>query len=148
MKFSTRSRYGLRAMIELALHYQDKPVFLKDIAEHQNISMKYLDHIVSSLKARGLIIRVKDGYVLGRAPSEINCAEIVNILEGSFNPVVCLDSPSFCNKSDKCEARKVWEKVGSSLKETLESFTLEDLIDHNAAKPRKNSKIKKGNSHG
>jgi Rrf2 family cysteine metabolism transcriptional repressor len=130
VKFSTRSRYGLRTMIELAYHYKEKPLLLKEIAEHQGISMKYLDHIVSSLKARGLIVRVKDGYVLGRSPREINCADIINVLEGSFNPVVCVDLPSVCERSRKCEAKKVWEKVGAKMRETLESFTLEDLINH------------------
>jgi Rrf2 family cysteine metabolism transcriptional repressor len=122
-------------MIELAYHYKEKPLLLKDIAQHEGISMKYLDHIVSSLKASGLIVRVKDGYVLSRSPREINCAEIVNILEGQFNPVVCVDSPSVCERSRECEAKRVWEKVGATLRETLESFTLEDLINHNAAKP-------------
>jgi len=121
-------------MIELARNYPDKPVLLKNIAEHQGISMKYLDHIVSSLKIRGLIVRVKDGYILGRSPDKINCAEIINVLEGSFGPVVCVDLPSVCNRSSKCEAKKVWEKVGAILRETLESFTLEDLINHNAEK--------------
>jgi len=136
MKFSTRSRYGLRAMIELARNYSDKPILLKDIAKQQDISMKYLDHIISSLKVRGLIVRVKNGYVLGKPPDELNCAEIINILEGSFNPVICVDLPSVCKRSSKCEAKKVWEKVGATLRETLKSFTLEDLINHNAAKPQ------------
>jgi DNA-binding IscR family transcriptional regulator len=61
MKFSTRTRYGMRAMIELAHCYKDKPILLKDISERLGISMKYLDHIISSLKARGLIVRLKDG---------------------------------------------------------------------------------------
>jgi Rrf2 family protein len=127
MKFSSKTRYGMRAMIELARCYPDKPIFLKDIAEHQKISMKYLDRIVSSLKARGLIVRVRDGYVLGRAPEKINCDEIVDILEGSLNPVVCIDSPSVCEKYGKCKAKKVWERVGTTLRETLKSFTLEDI---------------------
>jgi Rrf2 family cysteine metabolism transcriptional repressor len=135
MKFSTKTRYGMRAMIELAHYYKDKPILLKDIAERLGISMKYLDHIISSLKARSLIVRVKDGYVLSRSPREINCAEIINVLEGSFNPVVCVDSPSVCERSSECEAKRVWKKVGATLQETLESFTLEDLINHNAAKP-------------
>jgi Rrf2 family cysteine metabolism transcriptional repressor len=129
VKFSTRSRYGLRTMIELAYHYKEKPLLLKDIAEHQGVSMKYLDHIVSSLKVGGLIVRVKDGYILARAPGEINCADIINILEGSFNPVICVDSPSVCEHSSECEAKKVWEKIGATLQETLKSFTLEDLIN-------------------
>jgi Rrf2 family protein len=131
MKFSTKTRYGMRAMIELANCYKDKPILLKDIASRLGVSMKYLDHIISSLKARGLIVRLKDGYVLGRAPEKINCDEIVDVLEGSLNPVVCIDSPSVCKKYSQCKAKKVWEKVGVTLRETLSSFTLEDLRNGN-----------------
>jgi Rrf2 family protein len=131
MKFSTKTRYGMRAMIELANCYEDKPILLKDIASRLGVSMKYLDHIISSLKARGLIVRLKDGYVLGRAPEKINCDEIVDVLEGSLNPVVCIDSPSVCKKYSQCKAKKVWEKVGVTLRETLSSFTLEDLRNGN-----------------
>ena len=119
----------MKTMIMLANFYKEKPILLKEIAERLGASMKYLDHIISSLKARGLIIRVKEGYILGKAPEEINCGEIVNVLEGSLNPVACVDSPSFCEKYRECEAKKVWEKVGTALRETLESFTLEDLIN-------------------
>jgi Rrf2 family protein len=129
MKFSTKTRYGMRAMIELARCYEDKPIFLKDMSERLGISMKYLDHIISSLKARGLIVRLKDGYVLGRAPEKITCDEIVDVLEGSLNPVVCIDLPSVCKKYAECKAKKVWKKVGATLRETLKSFTLEDLIN-------------------
>jgi Rrf2 family protein len=127
MNFSTKTRYGMRAMIELANCYNDKPILLKDLASSLGVSMKYLDHIISSLKAKGLIVRLKDGYVLGRPPGKINCDEIVDILEGSLNPVVCIDSPSVCDKYRKCKAKKVWEKVGTTLRETLKSFTLEDI---------------------
>lgn len=129
MKFSTKTRYGMRAMIELANCYEDEPILLKDMSERLEISMKYLDRIISSLKARGLIVRLKDGYVLGRAPGKIKCDEIVDILEGSLNPVVCIDSPSVCKKYSKCKAKKVWKKVGTNLRETLKSFTLEDIIN-------------------
>jgi Rrf2 family protein len=131
MKFSTKTRYGMRAMIELANCYKDKPILLKVIASRLGVSMKYLDHIISSLKARGLIVRLKDGYVLGRAPEKIKCDEIVDVLEGSLNPVVCIDSPSVCKKYSQCKAKKVWEKAGVTLRETLKSFTLEDLINGN-----------------
>jgi Rrf2 family protein len=131
MKFSTKTRYGMRAMIELADCYKNKPILLKDMSERLGISMKYLDHIISSLKARGLIVRLKDGYVLGRAPENIKCDEIVDVLEGSLNPVVCIDSPSVCEKYKKCKAKEVWEKVGVTLRETLSSFTLEDLRNGN-----------------
>jgi Rrf2 family protein len=131
MKFSSKTRYGMRAMIELANCYKDKPILLKDIASRLGVSMKYLDRIISSLKSRGLIVRLKDGYILGRAPEKINCGEIVDILEGSLNPVVCIDSPSVCGKYRKCKAKKIWEKVGATLRETLKSFTLEDLRNGN-----------------
>jgi Rrf2 family protein len=129
MRFSTKTRYGMRAMIELANCYKEKPILLKDISKSLGVSMKYLDHIISSLKARGLIVRIKDGYVLGRAPEKIKCDEIVDILEGSLNPVVCIDSPSVCKRYSECEAKELWEKVGATLRETLESFTLEDLMN-------------------
>jgi Rrf2 family protein len=135
MKFGAKTRYGMRAMIELANCYTEKPILLKEIAKRLGVSMKYLDHIVSSLKARGLIVRVKKGYILGRPPGEINCGEIVDVLEGSLNPAICLDSPSVCGKYNKCLSKRVWEKVGKVLQETLESFTLEDLINHKAEKP-------------
>ena len=129
MRFSTKTRYGMRAMIELADCYKDKPILLKEMASRLGVSMKYLDRIISSLKTRGLIVRLKDGYVLGRAPGKIDCAEIVDILEGSLNPVVCIDSPSVCERYGECRARAVWEEVGAALRETLKSFTLEDLRD-------------------
>ena len=131
MKFSTKTRYGMRAMIELANYYKDRPILLKDMSERLEISMKYLDHIISSLKAKGLIVRLKDGYVLGRAPEKIRCDEIVDILEGSLNPVACIDSPSICEKYSECKAKKVWEKIGATLRETLKSFTLGDLRNGN-----------------
>jgi len=131
MKFSTKTRYGMRAMIELADCYKNKPILLKDMAERLEVSMKYLDHIISSLKSRGLVIRVRDGYVLGRPPEKIKCDEIIDVLEGSLNPVFCIDSPSVCEKYDECKAKKLWGKVGSVLREILESFTLEDLMNGN-----------------
>jgi Rrf2 family protein len=131
MKFSTKTRYGMRTMIELANCYKEKPLLLKEISSRMGVSMKYLDHIISSLKAKGLIVRLKGGYVLGRPPEKIKCDEIVDILEGSLNPVVCIDSPSVCERDSECKAKKVWEKVGTTLRETLKSFTLEDLINDN-----------------
>ncbi len=131
MNFSTRTRYGMRAMIELARCYRDKPILLKDIASRLGVSMKYLDHIISSLKARGLIVRVREGYILGRPPDKISCGEIVDILEGSLNPANCIDSPSICEKYSECKAKKLWEKVGVTLQRTLKSYTLEDLVNGN-----------------
>ncbi len=130
MRFSTKTRYGMRTMIELANCYKDKPLLLKDISSRLDVSMKYLDHIISSLKAKGLIVRLKDGYILGRSPEKIKCDEIVDILEGSLNPVVCIDSPSVCEKYNECKARNLWGKVGMVLRETLKSSTLKDLIDN------------------
>jgi len=137
MKLSAKTRYGMRTMIELAGCYKDKPILLKEISSRLGVSMKYLDHIVSSLKAKGLIVRLKDGYVLGRPPEKINCDEIVDILEGSLNPVFCIDSPSMCERDSECKAKKVWEKVGATLRETLNSFTLGDLISENSQKSLK-----------
>lgn len=129
MKYSTRSRYGLRAMIELARQYSKEPTLLKDIAERQDISMKYLDHIITPLRASGLINRKKGGYILSRPPSQISCMEIINILEGSLSPVECVDNPDFCERVESCIAIDVWRELKEAQEKVLNSLTLKDLIE-------------------
>ena len=102
MKLSTRGRYGVRLMLDLALHYGEGPIFLKDIAERQGISEKYLWQLINPLKTTGLINSQRGahgGYVLGKAPERISLKEILQILEGSLCLVDCVDNPSFCERS-------------------------------------------------
>jgi len=130
MKLSTKTRYGMRAMVDLTLHYDKGPVLLKDIAKREEVSMKYLDHIISALKASGLIENAKtrhSGYVLSRSPSEIKAYEIIKAVEGSLAPVDCVDDPEICHRANSCATINLWKKLKDSMIAVLEGVTLEDL---------------------
>jgi Rrf2 family transcriptional regulator, cysteine metabolism repressor len=132
MKVSTKGRYGMRAMMDLAAHQGDgKPVFLSDIAKRQNISEKYLEHIFSALRTAGLVSTVrgrKGGFLLTKSPAEITAANIVTILEGPCILVDCVSKPKTCDKSEACATRDIWSLLGSKIDEVLSGFTLEQLV--------------------
>lgn len=126
MKLTTRSRYGLRAMVVLAREY-GKPIYLKDIAEHEGMSMKYLDNIIRPLKSAGLIRRKSDGYLLTRHPSDIDAFEIISLLEGDIYPVECADNSPNCHHSPQCTTRHLWKRIRDSYIEILKGTSLESL---------------------
>lgn len=129
---STRGRYGLRAMLELALHCEEGPVPLRKVAEMQDISFKYLEQLTADLKDAGLVQSVQGaggGYKLARPPSEIKLIEIMRALEGELAPVECVGSPEVCSKTRTCATREVWSEVESALKEIFGSRTLRDLVE-------------------
>jgi Rrf2 family protein len=131
MKLSTRSRYGVRLLLELALHNKKGQVFLKDIAREEQISEKYLSLIIIPLKAAGLVNSMrgaKGGYTLAKPPSEITLKEVVDILEGDTCLVDCVKNPSSCPRSNTCASRDLWSIISSRISQTLGSFTLEDLV--------------------
>jgi len=132
MKISTRARYGTRALLDLALHSGDRPVPLKDIAQRQQISLTYLEHLVTPLIAAG-IVRSKrgsgGGISLTRPPQEIRLSEIIHLLEGSMAPVECINDPNFCPRSDLCFTRDVWGELEKAINNVLESITLQDLVE-------------------
>ena len=130
MKLSTKSRYALRAMMELGFHYEKGPFLLKDVAQNQGISLKYLDHIFSALKSHGLIKSLSKGkgYVLSRAPNEIKIDEIVSIFE-SCVVIECIETPDVCSRSKYCGAKSLWSKISSALYNKLHSITLADVIN-------------------
>jgi len=132
MKLSTKARYGMRAMVDLALHYEKGPILLKDIAKRQEVSMKYLDHIISTLRANGLIESAKtrhSGYVVSRPPCQIKTYEIIKAVEGSLAPVDCVDDPKICHRADFCATLNLWKKLKKSMRDVLEGVTLEDLAN-------------------
>jgi Rrf2 family cysteine metabolism transcriptional repressor len=133
MKVSTKGRYGLRAMMDLARHQgESKPVFLSDIARRQDISEKYLEHIFSALRAAGLVTTVrgrKGGFLLAKAPSEITASSVIASLEGPCVLVDCVAKPKTCKKSEACAARDIWSLLGRKIEEVLSGFTLEQLAD-------------------
>ncbi|MBM3237603.1 Rrf2 family transcriptional regulator [Candidatus Poribacteria bacterium] len=132
MKLSTKGRYGVRLMIDLALHYGEGPILLKDIARRQEVSEKYLWNLTMPLKIAGLINSTRGpqgGYTLAKQPSEINLKEIVRVLEGPLCIVECVDNPSLCKRSQTCIARDVWSDISDKISQTLESITLQDMVE-------------------
>lgn len=132
MKISTRARYGLRLMLELALRHGQGPVFLRDVAKSQEISEKYLSTIIIPLKAAGFVTSYRGshgGYELAREPERLNLREIVSTLEGDLGLVDCVANPGGCARVDLCAVRDVWCKVGGAITATLEGITLRELVD-------------------
>lgn len=132
MRVSTRARYGLRFMFELALWYGKGFVLLKDVASREELSEKYLSQIAIPLRARGLIKSgrgARGGYVLARAPAKITAREVVEALEGDIVLTECVQTPRACKRSEICPTRAVWDLVGRRIRETLEATTLEDLVE-------------------
>lgn len=133
MRFSTRARYGLRAMLELALDYKpDKPIPLFRIAERQGISEGYLEQMMTFLRKGGLVRSVRGaqgGYLLARDPAKITAGEIVRCLEGPLSPTGCVNEgdPEHCMRADYCVARVLWERVRKSVADVLDNTTLKDL---------------------
>ena len=130
MKLSTRGRYGTRAMLDVALHGAEGPVHLKDIACRQQVSKKYLEHLISRLEAAGLLRSVRGaggGVSLTRPPFEIRLSEILLTLEGPTALVECVDNPDWCPRSGSCATREIWAQMGQLMSDFLGSKTLEDL---------------------
>ncbi|MFC1992937.1 RrF2 family transcriptional regulator [Chloroflexota bacterium] len=132
MKLSTKGRYGTRALLDIALHDEEGLVPLKDIAHRQQISLPYLEHLVTPL-IEGSIIRstrgIGGGVALIRSPEEIRLSEVIGLLEGSLAPVKCVTDPTVCNRSEFCVTRDIWSKLKTAMDEVLESTTLQDLIE-------------------
>jgi Rrf2 family protein len=132
LKFSTRTRYGIRSMIEIGMDTSGKGVFQKQIAEKQEISVKYLDHIIHALKTSGLISNVKgrkSGYVLTRPPDEITMLDIHNSFESGICVIDCLSPNITCDRNERCAARGFWGHVNNKIINYFKSVTLQDMID-------------------
>ena len=132
MRLSSRARYGMRAVLELALEYGKKPMQIKTIAEREDISNKYLEQLVAMLKSAGLVRSVRGprgGYVLSRPPAEISLKEVFWTLEGPMIAVECLEHPEFCPRCTDCTTRQVWQELQDAVTGVLESYTLADLVD-------------------
>lgn len=139
MKLSTRMRYGTRALAELALAWPDGTLSTKEMAEREDISFKYLEQIMTPLRAAGLITSTRGrhgGFSLTRAPEEVTLLEVYEVLEGSAAPVDCVDHPDSCPMEDMCPSRETWVRMKKSMLEVLESTTLKDLAENKTRKTR------------
>ncbi len=143
MKISTKGRYGLRAMIDLATFgAAGTPVFLSDIAKRQDISEKYLEHIFGTLHKAGLVKALrgrKGGYLLSKLPNEITLKEIITILEGPCSLVDCVSDKTACPKTEICATREVWTLLGNRIEEVLSDFTLAALAEKQKEKNQQDS---------
>ena len=130
MKMNTKVRYGLRTMIELAMNAGNSGLLQKDISERQDISIKYLDKIISELKSAELIMNVagkKSGYILSRDASEITVNDIYRAFEGKLTIIQCLNEKSLCCRNDQCASQEFWIKLNTEIEATLLYTTLKSL---------------------
>lgn len=134
MWLSTKGRYAIRLMLELALHGEKEIVSVSVISKNQEITPQYIEQIMVKLKRAGLVESVRGpagGYRLTKRPSEITAGDIVRTLEIYIDPVFCVNpkvSHKDCHRAPKCAARMLWKEVGEKVTEVLDSTTLEDLV--------------------
>ncbi|NLN07545.1 MAG: Rrf2 family transcriptional regulator [Firmicutes bacterium] len=135
MKLSTKGRYGIRAMFDLALYGGENAITLKSVAQREHISEKYLEHLFSSLKKAGLIHSVRGaqgGYRLARPASEITIGDIIRVLEGPVAPTDCVieeNGDAVCERSNDCVMRTIWRRVRDAVNEILDGITLEEIVE-------------------
>ena len=137
MKISTRGRYAIRVMLDLAEHNTGEYIPLTDIAKRQNISEKYLEAIVSSLVKSGFLTALrgkKGGYKLTKDPEDYTMRSILQITEGAFAPVACLETtPNSCERAAECKTLKMWEGLQKLVNDYFENITLQDLLNDTAS---------------
>jgi len=137
MKLSTRGRYATRALLDLALHRGGGPTLLKDIAQRQQISVRYLEHLITPLIAGGILRSTRGargGVWLTKSPEEIRLSEVIQLVEGPLSVVECINNPEICSRSAFCVTRDVWDELKKVMNEVLESTTLQDLVERQKQK--------------
>ncbi len=131
MKLSTKSRYGVRMMLELARHYDDGPLQLRKIADRQKISVKYLEQIIIPLKKAKFVSSIrgpKGGHMLAKSPGELTIGQIVEVLEGSMCFSACALDDKVCQRSSECSIRSLWVEATKLVYEKLNSVSLLELV--------------------
>ena len=139
MKLSTKGRYGTRAMVDLALHYGQGPIQLKEIAQREDIPLQYLERLMAPLIAAGIVKSTRGahgGVYLLKEPQEIKLSEVIQVLEGSIAPVECIANPEVCSRSASCVTRDVWDDLKKAMDGVLENTTLQNLVERHNRKQR------------
>ena len=132
MKISTKGRYALRLMVDLALMGNGQPVSLRDVAQRQQLSDKYLEQIVTPLSRAGLVRSVRGaggGYLLTRGPAEYTVGDILRPLEGDLAPVECATDAEFCDRADQCVTLELWQEIHRAVAQVVDGTTLADLVE-------------------
>lgn len=131
MRISTRGRYAVRVMLDLAMQEKDKCIKVKEIAKRQGLSEKYLEQIISILNKAGYVKSVRGaqgGYLLTKDPHEYTVGMILRLTEGSLNPVACLDDEvNQCERCDSCETLDVWKQISGAINMVVDNVTIGDL---------------------
>lgn len=138
MKISTKGRYALRLMLDLALNDSEKPTRIKEISSRQGISDKYLEQIIAILNKARYVRSIRGpqgGYLLTKKPEEYTVGMILRLTEGSMAPVDCVDEElGSCNRMDNCATAVVWKKLNDAISDVIDNITLADLVDWQIAK--------------
>jgi len=138
MKISTRGRYALRLMLDLALNDPDQYVTIKSISERQDISNKYLEQIITALSRAGYVKSIRGaqgGYKLARPAEEYTVGMVLRLIEGSLAPVACMDdTPNKCPRSNDCVTLDVWKKLNDAINDIVDNITLADLVNQHKTK--------------
>ena len=133
MRVSTKGRYALRLMLDLAMNGTNKPVSIKEIASRQNISDKYLEQIISILNSAGFVRSVRGpqgGYLLKNTPDKYTVGMILRLTEGSLAPVLCVEDDSAeCGRMENCATMRVWRELNSAISGVVDKITLADLVE-------------------
>ena len=132
MRLLTRSRYAVRAILDLAMNQDDKPVFIRQIAEREGLSERYLENLFLQLKRAGILESSKGrggGFRLAKPPEEITILEIVEVVEGKISLVACVEDESVCENVDICAPHDLWKELAENIRDFLRNYTLKDLIE-------------------
>ena len=133
MRLSTKGRYGLRAVVDLAVNGQAEAVSISSIAMRQNLSESYLEQLIAKLRKAGIVNSVRGaggGYVLARRPEEITVGDILRALEGRLCVVECPDNQNDCDKYDTCVTKYVWKRINDSINNVVDTMTLKEVIQN------------------
>lgn len=132
MKISTRGRYALRLMLDLALHNNGEYISIKEISERQGISVKYLEQIITVLNRAGFVRSIRGaqgGYILAKDPKDYTVGQIIRLLEGNLAPVSCIeDGENRCERSASCVTVEIWEQINEAVSNIIDNITLADLV--------------------
>ncbi|MGE5629274.1 MAG: RrF2 family transcriptional regulator [Solirubrobacterales bacterium] len=143
MKLSTKGRYGVKAMVDLAIHFGEEPVSIKSISERQNISEYYLEQLFSPLRKANLIKSVRGaqgGYILSNPPDKITVAEIMEVLEGPVEISDCVEE-GVCSNIECCATRLLWVRIKDSIDSVMQSTTLQDMVDDYVSMKNNNKEV-------
>lgn len=135
MKLSTKGRYGLRAVLDLAMNSEEEAISLSSIAERQSISISYLEQLIAKLRKAGIVESkrgAQGGYILAKSANEISVGDILRALEGDLNPVDCAEiygGESTCSSSDLCVTKYVWKRISDSINSAVDHLMLSELVE-------------------